>query len=59
MADGLGNLNPLKVLGTDATMKILKSYMESDGTTLSSGVGVVTKTNLSDYQAMLTKLGIG
>ena len=51
-------LAALKVLGTDATMKILKPYMESDGTTLSSGVGVVTKTNLSDYQAMLTKLGI-
>lgn len=47
-----------KVLGNDATMAILKPYLESDGFTLSSGVGLVTKSNLSDYQALETKLGI-
>ncbi|SEP10487.1 hypothetical protein SAMN05216267_11081, partial [Actinacidiphila rubida] len=30
-----------------------------DGSTLSSGVGLVTGGNLSDYQAKLTALGIG
>jgi ribose transport system substrate-binding protein len=51
-------LAALKVLGKDATLNIVKPYLESDGTTLSSGVGLVTQSNLSDYQAMLTKLGI-
>ncbi|MFJ9615341.1 substrate-binding domain-containing protein [Streptomyces noursei] len=48
----------LKVLGKDATMKIVKPYLESDGTTLSSGVGLVTKQNLAAYQAKMTKMGI-
>ncbi len=51
-------LAALKVLGKDATMKLVKPYLESDGSTLSSGVGLVTRSNLSDYQAMLTRLGI-
>lgn len=51
-------LAALKVLGKDATMNLVKPYLESDGTTLSSGVGLVTQSNLSDYQAMLSKLGI-
>lgn len=51
-------LAALKVLGKDATMNIVKPYLESDGSTLSSGVGLVTQSNLSDYQALLTKLGI-
>jgi ribose transport system substrate-binding protein len=40
-------------------MKIVQPYLESDGTTLSSGVGLVTQANLADYQAKLKQLGIG
>jgi ribose transport system substrate-binding protein len=47
-----------KVLGKDATMAIVKPYLESDGSTLSSGVGLVTKSDLHDYQALQTSLGI-
>jgi ribose transport system substrate-binding protein len=47
-----------KVLGNDATMAIIKPYLEKDGTTLSSGVGLVTNSNLSDYQALEAQLGI-
>jgi ribose transport system substrate-binding protein len=47
-----------KVLGRDATMAIVKPYLESDGSTLSSGVGLVTKSDLSDYQALQSQLGI-
>ncbi len=47
-----------KVLGNDATMAIVKPYLDSDGFTLSSGVGLVTKSNLSDYQSPETQLGI-
>ncbi|MFC5906364.1 substrate-binding domain-containing protein [Streptacidiphilus monticola] len=52
-------LAALKVLGKDATLNIVKPFLESDGTTLSSGVGVVTQGNLSDFQSKLTQLGIG
>jgi ribose transport system substrate-binding protein len=52
-------LAALKVLGKDATMKIVQPYLESDGTTLSSGVGLVTQANLADYQSKLQTLGIG
>jgi ribose transport system substrate-binding protein len=52
-------LAALKVLGKDATMNIVNPYLESDGSTVSSGVGLVTGSNLDAYQAMLTKLGIG
>ena len=47
-----------KVLGKDATMSIIKPYLESDGTTLSSGVGLVTKSDLGQYQSLETQLGI-
>jgi ribose transport system substrate-binding protein len=47
-----------KVLGESATMSIVKPYLEADGSTLSSGVGLVTKGDLSDYQALETQLGI-
>lgn len=47
-----------KVLGNDAVMSIVKPYLESDGSTLSSGVGLVTKSNLSDYQSLESSLGI-
>ncbi|WP_328471610.1 substrate-binding domain-containing protein [Streptomyces sp. NBC_00448] len=52
-------LTAFKVLGKEATLKIVQPYLESDGTTLSSGVGLVTGDNLSDYQAKLKDLGIG
>jgi ribose transport system substrate-binding protein len=52
-------LTALKVLGKEATLNIVKPYLESDGTTLSSGVGLVTGSNLTDYQAKLKDLGIG
>lgn len=52
-------LAAFKVLGKDATLKLVKPYLESDGTTLSSGVGLVTQANLAAYQAKLTQLGIG
>lgn len=47
-----------KVLGKDATMAIVKPYLESDGSTLSSGVGLVTKSDLSDYKSLQSQLGI-
>ncbi|WP_042368119.1 substrate-binding domain-containing protein [Streptacidiphilus neutrinimicus] len=51
-------LAALKVLGKDATLNIVKPYLESDGTTLSSGVGVVTQDNLTAFQAKQAALGI-
>ncbi|MEY9941868.1 substrate-binding domain-containing protein [Streptacidiphilus sp. MAP5-3] len=51
-------LAALKVLGTNATMNIVKPYLESDGTTLSSGVGVLTQGNLSAFEAKQAQLGI-
>ncbi|HUZ37448.1 MAG TPA: substrate-binding domain-containing protein [Streptosporangiaceae bacterium] len=47
-----------KVLGKAATMNIIKPYLASDGSTLSSGVGLVTKSDLSSYQALEAQLGI-
>ncbi|MFI0939676.1 substrate-binding domain-containing protein [Streptomyces sp. NPDC021020] len=52
-------LAAFKVLGVDATLALVKPYLESDATTLSSGVGLVTQANLGDYQAKLAELGIG
>ncbi|MFI9365814.1 substrate-binding domain-containing protein [Kitasatospora sp. NPDC053057] len=51
-------LAALKVLGKDATMAIVKPFLESDGSTLSSGVGVVTPDNLDAFRAKQTQLGI-
>ncbi|MFE9425623.1 substrate-binding domain-containing protein [Kitasatospora sp. NPDC006697] len=51
-------LAALKVLGKDATLALVKPYLESDGTTLSSGVGVVTQANQSDFSAKQMQLGI-
>jgi ribose transport system substrate-binding protein len=51
-------LAALKVLGKDATLKLVKPYLESDGSTISSGVGLVTNGNLAAYQAKLTQMGI-
>ena len=46
-----------KVLGAAATMALIKPYLASDGYTLSSGVGVVTKGDYSQYTSLLTSLG--
>jgi ribose transport system substrate-binding protein len=48
-----------KVLGASATAALVKPYLESDGTTLSSGVGVITKSDYSQYVALQKQLGIG
>jgi ribose transport system substrate-binding protein len=48
-----------KVLGQAATAAIIKPYLGSDGFTLSSGVGLVTKSDISDYQSLQSQLGIG
>ena len=48
-----------KVLGTAATRAIVKPYLSSDGFTLSSGVGLVTQSDLSSYNSLLSSLGIG
>jgi ribose transport system substrate-binding protein len=47
-----------KVLGKDATMNIIKPYLNSDGTTLSSGVGVITKDDIAQYNQLASSLGI-
>ncbi|WP_084703852.1 substrate-binding domain-containing protein [Phaeacidiphilus oryzae] len=52
-------LAALKVLGKQATLDLVKPYLESDGSTLSSGVGVVTGDNLAQYQSKQSALGIG
>src|SRR6266567_2584788 len=48
-----------KVLGASATAALVKPYLESDGTTLSSGVGVITKSDFAQYTALQKQLGIG
>jgi ribose transport system substrate-binding protein len=51
-------LTAQKVLGKQAVAAIIKPYLESDGSTLSSGVGLLTKSDLGKYQALQTQLGI-
>jgi ribose transport system substrate-binding protein len=48
-----------KVLGAAATAALVKPYLSSDGFTLSSGVGLVTKSDISQYKTLQTQLGIG
>ena len=48
-----------KVLGSAATMAIVKPYLGTDGYTLSSGIGLVTKSDLPSYQSLQSQLGIG
>ena len=48
-----------KVLGSAATLAIIKPYLSSDGYTLSSGVGLVTKSDMSGYTSLQAQLGIG
>ena len=49
----------MKVLGKSATMSLIKPFLESDGTTLSSGVGEVTQADYSAYTSLEAQLGIG
>jgi ribose transport system substrate-binding protein len=51
-------LTAMKVLGVAATMNMVRPYLESDGYTLSSGVGLVTKANLAAYDAKMTAMGV-
>jgi ribose transport system substrate-binding protein len=51
-------LTAMQVLGTDATVQLLKPYLDTDGYTLSSGIGVVTAQNLAAYNAKLASFGI-
>jgi ribose transport system substrate-binding protein len=57
---GIDLLTAMKVLGAEATEKIVSQYVtQADGVeTLSSGIGLVTKDNLDEFQADLTKLGV-
>jgi ribose transport system substrate-binding protein len=57
---GIYLLTAMKVLGVDATTKIVQPYVSTaDGvTTLSSGIGLVTKGNLDQFQSDLRKLGV-
>jgi ribose transport system substrate-binding protein len=48
-----------KVLGLAATSAIVKPYIGSDGFTISSGVGLVTKSDMSGYTSLEQQLGIG
>jgi len=46
-----------KVLGADAAEALIKPYFSSDGV-LSTGVGVMTKSNLSDFTDFWAKIGL-
>lgn len=46
------------VLGVDATTALVKQYLASDGSTLSSGVGLITQSDLAAYKSKLSALGI-
>ena len=48
-----------KVLGAAATTSLIKPFLESDGTTLSSGIGVVTQADYTQYVSLEKQLGIG
>jgi ribose transport system substrate-binding protein len=47
-----------KVLGNAATAAIVKPYLSADGSTLSSGVGLLTKGDLAAFAALQAQLGI-
>ncbi len=51
-------LAAMKVLGPQATMALVKPYLDSDGYTLSSGIGLVTASNLAAYDQKLASFGI-
>ena len=48
-----------KVLGQSATMALVKPYFDSTGgNTLSTGVGVMTQSNISDFLTFWTGIGL-
>ena len=48
-----------KVLGQSATMALVKPYFDSSGgNTLSTGVGVMTQANISDFISFWTGIGL-
>src|SRR4051812_4530717 len=51
-------LAAMKVLGVDKTMALIQPYLSQDKLTLSSGVGLVTKSNLAQYQQKLSSFGL-
>ena len=51
-------LTAMKILGEQATLDLIKPYLDKDGYTLSSGVGLVTSANLDAYNAKLASFGI-
>ena len=51
-------LTAMKILGQQATLDLIKPYLDKDGYTLSSGVGLVTPANLDAYNAKLASFGI-
>jgi ribose transport system substrate-binding protein len=51
-------LAAMRVLGVQKTMDIIKPYLSSDNLTLSSGVGLVTQSNLADYEKKLASFGL-
>ena len=52
-------LAAMKVHSVDKTMQIIKPYLDpKDNLTLSSGVGLVTKDNLADYQQKMSSFGL-
>jgi ribose transport system substrate-binding protein len=52
-------LAAMKVLGVQQTLALVKPYLDSDGYTLSSGIGLVTASNLAAYNAKLASFGLG
>ncbi len=51
-------LTAMKILGEQATLDLIKPYLDKDAYTLSSGVGLVTSANLDAYNAKLASFGI-
>lgn len=51
-------LAALKVLGKNATLSLVKPYLEGDGSTLSSGVGVLTQANVDAYRVKMKAFGV-
>ncbi|WP_249998550.1 substrate-binding domain-containing protein [Actinoplanes sp. M2I2] len=57
---GVYLLTAMKVLGPEATAKIVEPYLtDASGVrTLSSGIGLVTRSNLEQFQSGLAELGV-
>jgi ABC-type sugar transport system substrate-binding protein len=51
-------LTAIKVLGTQQAMALMSPYFTSDNT-LSTGVGIMTKDNVGQFQQFWNGIGIG